>query len=104
MILKSGKPGIFIAGADLNTFRAAEHNPSLAHEMIKKGHRVFDKLQALPIPTIALIDGVCLGGGTECALACTYRIATDNPKTTMGSPKHSSAYSPDGAERSASRD
>lgn len=87
LILKSGKPGIFIAGADLNTFKAAEHDPALVREMIRKGHRVFDKLQALPFPTIALIDGVCLGGGTECALACTYRIATDNPKTSIGLPE-----------------
>lgn len=87
LILKSGKEGIFIAGADLNTFKAAEHNPALVHLIIEKGHRVFNKLQDLPFPTIALIDGVCLGGGTECALACTYRIATDNPKTIIGLPE-----------------
>jgi 3-hydroxyacyl-CoA dehydrogenase/enoyl-CoA hydratase/3-hydroxybutyryl-CoA epimerase len=87
LILKSGKEGIFIAGADLNTFKEAEKNPSLIHTIIDKGHRVFDKLQNLPFPTVALIDGVCLGGGTECALACTYRIATDNPKTSIGLPE-----------------
>lgn len=87
MILKSGKPGIFIAGADLNTFKQAEHKPEMINELIKKGHRVFDKIEHLPFPTIALIDGVCLGGGTECALACTYRVATDNPKTSIGLPE-----------------
>lgn len=87
LILRSGKPNVFIAGADLKTFKEAEHNPALIEAMIARGHRVFWKLQELPFPTIALIDGVCLGGGTECALACTYRIATDNPKTSIGLPE-----------------
>lgn len=87
LILKSGKEGVFIAGADLNTFKEAEHNPAMISELIQKGHRVFSKIQALPFPTIALIDGTCLGGGTECALACTYRIGTDHPKTSIGLPE-----------------
>lgn len=87
LILKSGKKDIFIAGADLNAFKEAEHNVELVGDMIRTGHEVFDKIAALPFPTIALIDGTCLGGGLECALACTYRIATDNPKTQIGLPE-----------------
>lgn len=87
LILRSDKDGIFIAGADLNTFKEAEHNVDLIVDLIHVGHRIFNKLQNLPFPTIALINGICLGGGTECALACTYRIATDNPKTSIGLPE-----------------
>lgn len=87
LILKSAKPGIFIAGADLESFKKAENDPEIIEDLIRTGHRVFDKLEKLPFPTIALIDGTCLGGGTECALACTYRIATDNPKTQIGLPE-----------------
>ncbi len=87
LILDSGKPGVFIAGADLKAFKAAENDPSITKTLIRKGHQVFLKLSKLPFPTVALIDGVCLGGGLECALACTYRIATDNPKTSIGLPE-----------------
>src|SRR5262249_17835074 len=51
------------------------------------GQRVFQKLAALDIPTIALIHGPCLGGGLECALACDYRLLLDHPKTQLGLPE-----------------
>jgi 3-hydroxyacyl-CoA dehydrogenase / enoyl-CoA hydratase / 3-hydroxybutyryl-CoA epimerase len=83
----SGKEGNFIAGADLNSFEPIFKEPSLAAGMIDTGHRVFDKLQNLPFPTFALIQGACLGGGTELALACTYRVVADYPKTLIGLPE-----------------
>lgn len=83
----SGKDGIYIAGADLHTFEGAFDNPSIAETIIKTGHRVFNKVQNLPFPTIAVINGVCLGGGLEFALSCTYRVVTDNPKTKLGLPE-----------------
>lgn len=83
----SGKEGIFIAGADLHTLESAFDNPAIAENIIKTGHRVFSKVQNLPFPTIAVINGVCLGGGLEFALSCTYRVVTDNPKTKLGLPE-----------------
>lgn len=83
----SGKEGIFIAGADLHSFEPAFDNPSLAENIIRTGHRVFKKVQQLPFPTIAVINGACLGGGLEFALSCTYRVVTDNPKTKLGLPE-----------------
>src|SRR5690606_13897235 len=59
----------------------------LAEGMIKKGHSVYNKLEELPFPSIAVIDGVCLGGGLELALACTYRVVGDSSKTTLGLPE-----------------
>jgi 3-hydroxyacyl-CoA dehydrogenase / enoyl-CoA hydratase / 3-hydroxybutyryl-CoA epimerase len=85
--LTSGKNGTFIAGADLHSFAPVFKNPGIARDIIRKGHHVFKKLQDLPFPTIAVIDGTCLGGGLECALACTYRVVTDHPKTLVGLPE-----------------
>jgi len=87
LLIKSGKPSQFIAGADIHRFKSAFDDPSIAFELIKKGHRVFDRLSALSIPTIAVIDGVCLGGGLELALACSFRISGDNPKVSIGLPE-----------------
>lgn len=83
----SGKEGIFIAGADLHGFIPAFEEPSIAKTIIMTGHRIFRKIQNLPFPTIAVINGVCLGGGLEFALSCTYRIVTDHPKTQLGLPE-----------------
>jgi len=87
LIIRSGKPNTFIAGADLKRFQEAFSDVSLAIGLIGKGHAVFDKLDALSIPTVAAIDGICLGGGTELALACDYRILSDNPKLQIGLPE-----------------
>lgn len=87
VVIKSGKSEIFIAGADLHGFAPMFDNPDLATEMIDKGHRVFNKLSDLSIPSFAMIQGACLGGGMELALACTYRLASDHPKTLLGLPE-----------------
>lgn len=85
LIITSAKPDIFIAGADVKEIQRAD--ASAAGDLIKGGHRTFNKLSHLPFPTIAMINGVCLGGGMELALACTYRVVTDNPKTMLGLPE-----------------
>ncbi|HTS83790.1 MAG TPA: 3-hydroxyacyl-CoA dehydrogenase NAD-binding domain-containing protein, partial [Usitatibacter sp.] len=51
------------------------------------GNEVFDKIAALPFPTVALIHGFCMGGGTELALACKYRVMDDGPKARMALPE-----------------
>ena len=86
VIFISGKPGIFIAGADINELgkiRDASHGEQLSRE----GHRIFAKIELLGVPTVAAIDGACLGGGCELSLACRYRVATDQPKTQIGLPE-----------------
>ncbi|NGX43071.1 MAG: Fatty acid oxidation complex subunit alpha [Chlamydiae bacterium] len=89
MLITSAKEGIFIAGADLKSFDSLFDDPDRAREMLGKGHQVFSKLEKLPFPTIAVINGVCLGGGLELALACTYRIVADHPRTSLGLPETS---------------
>lgn len=87
LALISGKKDSFIAGANLHSFEAAFNNPSIAEPIIRTGHRVFQKLEDLPFPTIALIHGSCFGGGLECALSCTYRVVSDHPKTLLSLPE-----------------
>jgi len=79
VIIRSGKKSGFIVGADISQFKSLE-SAEQATQLIRKGQEIFDKLEALKIPTIAMISGFCLGGGLEFALACRYRIAEDTAK------------------------
>ncbi len=82
----SNKDSGFVAGADVNEFTQFE-NEDEALTAIRRGHTIFNKLEQLPCPTVALIHGFCLGGGMELALACKYRVADDDPKTKLGLPE-----------------
>src|SRR5690606_1499106 len=82
----SGKDGSFIAGADVNAI-AAITDPAEAEAKARAGQRLFRRLEQLDVPTIAAIDGICLGGGTELVLACTYRLASERPETRIGLPE-----------------
>jgi 3-hydroxyacyl-CoA dehydrogenase / enoyl-CoA hydratase / 3-hydroxybutyryl-CoA epimerase len=85
-VIVSEKPGVWIAGADIEEFgeiRTAADGEQLS----RTGHEMLGRLEQLRIPVVAAIDGVALGGGLEVALACTYRIATDSPKTKLGLPE-----------------
>lgn len=86
LVIYSAKAKGFIAGADVTLFSKFE-TPAQAVDFLRKGHAVFARLQALTIPTVAMIDGFCMGGGYELALACTYRIATDEKDTRIGLPE-----------------
>ncbi len=86
LLLRSGKPGNFLAGADVRQF-ADIHSAAEASALSAAGQQLFDKLARLPIPTAAIIAGACLGGGLELALACDYRIVLDHPRTRIGLPE-----------------
>jgi len=79
LVIRSAKPSGFIAGADINEFRGAR-DPASVEAMVGRAHAVVDRLEALKIPTIAVIHGFCLGAGLEIALACKWRIAIDGAK------------------------
>ncbi len=88
LLLRSGKPGQFIAGADLKELGALVH--LTADELrvsLTAGHALFDRLSNLPFPTVSLIDGPCMGGGTELSLALDERLASNSPKTRIGLPE-----------------
>ena len=85
LLVRSGKPDSFIAGADVREFVSV---PSDAiREGSARGQALFEQLARLPYPTVAAINGICLGGGTELALACDYRIMSDSPKAKIGLPE-----------------
>jgi 3-hydroxyacyl-CoA dehydrogenase / enoyl-CoA hydratase / 3-hydroxybutyryl-CoA epimerase / enoyl-CoA isomerase len=87
LVLRSGKPGMFIAGADIKEFGSVGQSPDSIRKMAKRGHDLVAAFESLPFPTVAAIDGSCMGGGLEIALGCDYRIATNNPKTELGVPE-----------------
>ncbi len=86
LVISSCKPGVFIAGADLDEIETLK-SPDDAYAKSRQGQAIFSKLEALPYPTIAVIDGACLGGGLELALACSFRVVTDHAKTKLGVPE-----------------
>ena len=87
LILCSGKPGMFIAGADLRELGGARPDPETARRMVQRGLGLVAAVEALPFPTVAVIDGACMGGGTELALGFDYRLAGSHPKTEIGLPE-----------------
>jgi 3-hydroxyacyl-CoA dehydrogenase/enoyl-CoA hydratase/3-hydroxybutyryl-CoA epimerase len=86
LMLVSGKAKGFIVGADVTEF-VGKVNVTMALDYVRRSQQVLDQLAAMPIPTVALIHGNCLGGGTELALACDYRIASDEDSTRLGLPE-----------------
>lgn len=86
LVIYSAKSKGFIAGADVNAL-ANFKQPSDAVDFLRKGQAVFSRLEMLNIPTVAMINGFCMGGGLELALACDYRIATDDKDTRLGLPE-----------------
>jgi 3-hydroxyacyl-CoA dehydrogenase / enoyl-CoA hydratase / 3-hydroxybutyryl-CoA epimerase len=79
LVIRSAKKSGFIAGADVNEFRGAS-DASMIEATIGRAHAVIDRLEALRVPSVAVIHGFCLGGGLEVALACQMRIAIDGAR------------------------
>ncbi|WP_024506665.1 3-hydroxyacyl-CoA dehydrogenase NAD-binding domain-containing protein [Bradyrhizobium sp. ARR65] len=79
LVIRSAKKSGFIAGADVNEFRGAS-DAGPVEAAIMRAHAVIDRLEALRVPSVAVIHGFCLGGGLEVALACESRIAIDNAR------------------------
>ncbi len=73
----------FVAGADISEFRGISVEE--ARKMSRRGQMIFARLEALPIPVIAAINGFALGGGLELAMSCTFRYAVPNAR--VGQPE-----------------
>lgn len=86
LLLFSHKPGVFLAGVDVSIISGlkSEADASRGAEL---GQELYNLLEDLKLPTAALVDGVCLGGGLEMSLACNRIYASDNPKTALGLPE-----------------
>jgi 3-hydroxyacyl-CoA dehydrogenase/enoyl-CoA hydratase/3-hydroxybutyryl-CoA epimerase len=86
VVIHSGKRNGFVMGADINEFTTIE-NPDQAYSLIRLGQQVLGRLEALPCPTVAVINGFALGGGLELAMACNYRLALASDKRILGLPE-----------------
>lgn len=79
LVVRSAKSSGFIAGADITEFRGIT-DPMEVERRLTEAHRVVDRLEALSVPTVAVIHGFCLGGGLELALACDRRVALSDAR------------------------
>jgi 3-hydroxyacyl-CoA dehydrogenase/enoyl-CoA hydratase/3-hydroxybutyryl-CoA epimerase len=86
IILASGKPSIFVAGADVSEFTKVT-TPEQARQYTRFGQQTFHRFSKLPQVTVAAINGACLGGGCEIAISCDYRVMSDNPRAVIGLPE-----------------
>ncbi len=93
VIFESAKEGCFIAGADINEIKTIS-NESDAFSKATIGQNILNKIAKLKIPTFAIINGICMGGGLELALACDFRIATTNTKTKLALPEVNLGFIP----------
>ncbi len=87
VVFLSAKGKIFIAGADLHGFTSGPMTDERLGNIIDNGHRTFNRIAALSVPTVAAVQGVCVGGGLELTLACDWRVACNDAATKLGLPE-----------------
>ncbi|MEX1993625.1 MAG: 3-hydroxyacyl-CoA dehydrogenase NAD-binding domain-containing protein [Steroidobacteraceae bacterium] len=86
LVIRSAKDSGFIAGADISEFTGL-NDLEPAYRLVRTGQQVFDRIEALPMPTVAAIQGFALGGGLELALACDYRVGANDGRLNLGLPE-----------------
>ncbi len=86
IVIYSSKQNGFIAGADIKEIKDLRTHQE-AYEVTRAGQLIMEQLEKLPCPTVALIQGFCLGGGLELSLACTYRVGVDDDRLSLGLPE-----------------
>jgi 3-hydroxyacyl-CoA dehydrogenase/enoyl-CoA hydratase/3-hydroxybutyryl-CoA epimerase len=86
VVFRSAKATGFVAGADVREFQEFDARGTV-NDALFRGQQTLQKLAALPCPTVAAIHGYCMGGGTELALACRYRVASNDASTRIGLPE-----------------
>ncbi|OUR62238.1 multifunctional fatty acid oxidation complex subunit alpha [Colwellia sp. 39_35_sub15_T18] len=86
VVLCSGKEDSFVAGADINMINDCKTKEEVV-ALTRQGQMIFSQLEQLNVPVVAAINGACLGGGLELAMACHARVCSDNPKTALGLPE-----------------
>jgi 3-hydroxyacyl-CoA dehydrogenase / enoyl-CoA hydratase / 3-hydroxybutyryl-CoA epimerase len=86
LIITGNSNDMFSVGADIHAIQGVT-DKAVGAKLAYQGQKIFDKIATLPFGSVAAISGPCVGGGFEMALACTYRICTDSPKTLIGLPE-----------------
>src|SRR5690606_15769800 len=86
VVFFSHKPGVFLAGVDISVINSLKSEAE-ALRALDEAHSIFNALDDIKVPTVALVDGICLGGGLELSLACKKIFISDNAKTALGLPE-----------------
>lgn len=86
LVIWSGKERSFVMGADIKEFASIE-TPERAYELVRLGQQLFTRVENLNCPTVAAINGICLGGGLELVMACDYRLVFGGDKKVLGLPE-----------------
>jgi 3-hydroxyacyl-CoA dehydrogenase/enoyl-CoA hydratase/3-hydroxybutyryl-CoA epimerase len=86
LVLYSGKNRSFVMGADIKEFTTID-SVERAEEVVRLGQQLMDKVEELACPSVAVINGFCLGGGLELAMACDYRIVLEGTSKILGLPE-----------------
>jgi 3-hydroxyacyl-CoA dehydrogenase/enoyl-CoA hydratase/3-hydroxybutyryl-CoA epimerase len=86
LVIRSGKAAGFVPGADIEEFKGYDQ-PGAAFDGIRRGQLIFQRLSQLKCRTVVAIHGHCMGGGTELALACRHRVASNHESTRIGLPE-----------------
>ena len=86
LVLYSGKNRSFVMGADIKEFTTID-SVERAEEVVRLGQQLMDKVEGLACPTVAVINGFCLGGGLELAMSCDYRIVLEGTSKILGLPE-----------------
>ncbi len=86
LVFRSNKSGSFIVGADIAEIQGITERDA-GERIARRGQEIFSKIESLPFPTVAAVHGPCMGGGMELALACAYRVISNDPKTTFALPE-----------------
>lgn len=94
VVFTSSKKNIYLAGADLFLLQKNLTDVQFIRNIISYGQKTFNRIEDLNVPTVAAINGVCLGGGLELALACKYRICSNDKSTKLGLPEVSLGFLP----------
>ncbi len=93
VMFTSAKENSFIVGVDIAAI-ASVPNEAAAIAAARRGQEIFQKIADLPVVTVAAINGTCLGGATEMALACTFRVVADNSSVDIGLPEVNLGFFP----------
>ncbi len=99
LIVVRGSEGNFIAGADISEFAELRSNPELARRYDRGSTATLQALASLSVPSLAMIEGACIGGGCLIALGCDLRVAAEDARMAIPAGKLGLAYPYDGLER-----